>query len=145
MPDPEARAVPPALAALCDVVELGLRALEARGGLTDDRPDLALATLRRWCAGEATEDELDAAADAASVAWTAAFGTPAGPAFAAVDRLALAAQDELAALDDAAVAGVLGAVRDALAAGGERRDAAEARVRAAWRAARRRSRRGAAG
>jgi hypothetical protein len=137
---PVERDVPRELAALCDVADLALRAVEARGELTDDRPDLALATLRRWCERECSVEELDAAAEAASEAWSAAFGSPAERAFAAVDWLCLAAQDELAAVDDESRRRVIDGVRDALVALGERRDAAGARVSAAYRAALRRRR-----
>ena len=63
------------------------------------------------------------------------------PAFAAVDRLALTAQDEPAALDDEALGRVLRAVSAALVALGEGRGAAEATVRSAYRTSRGRRRR----
>lgn len=132
---PVERGVPRELVALCDVAELALRAVEARGHLTDDRPELALATLRRWCAGACSVEELDAAAEAVSEAWSGAFETPAACAFAAVDWLCLAAQDELAVVDEESRRRVLDNVRDALVALGEGRDAARARAQAAYRVA----------
>lgn len=137
---PVTRRVPPELAALCDVAELALRAVEARGQLADDRPELALATLRRWCEGRCAVEELDAAAAEATDAWSAGFSTPAACAYSAIDWLCLAAQDERPVLDDEVRDRVLGNVRDALVALGEARDAAAARTAGAYRAALRRRR-----
>jgi hypothetical protein len=138
---PVSRKVPVELAALCDVAELGLRAVEARGLLGDDRPDLALATLRRWCEGRCTVEELDAAAAEATEAVSLGFATPAALAYGAVDWLCLAAQDERPVLDDEVREWVLRNVRDALVALGEPREAAAARASGAYRAALRRRRR----
>jgi hypothetical protein len=138
---PVSRRVPPELAALCDVAELGLRAVEARGMLGDDRPELALATLRRWCEGRCTVEELDAAAVDANDAWVQGFATPAACAYHAIDLLCLAALDERSVLDEEVRDEVLGDVRDALVALGEPPEAAAARVANERRAALRRRRR----
>lgn len=138
---PVSRRVPPELAALCDVAEVALRAVEARGLLNDDRPELALATLRRWCEGRCPVEELDAAAAEASDAWSQGFATPAACAYGAIDWLCLAALDERPVLDDEVRDGVLGNVRDALVALGEPREAAAARASGEYRAALRRRRR----
>jgi len=126
---------------LCDLAEVALHAVEMRGLLSDDRSVMALAVVRRWCEGGCTEDELDDAAEAASRAWSEAFGTPVACAYGAVDALCLAAQDELPVLDDEARDRVIDAVREQLVALGEARDAARAQVGEAYRAARRRRRR----
>lgn len=121
--------------ALCDVAALALHSAESMGALRDDRPELALAALRRWCVGEATLDEVDAAAAEATDAWSVAFDAPAAPAFSAVDWLCLGAQDDLGAVDDELRSRVLDNTRDALVRAGEVPDAAEHRVQEAFRAA----------
>ena len=98
--------------ALCDVASMALRAVEDGGALTDDRPELALAALRRWCAGEASLDDVDAAAGEATDAWSLAFNTPAATAFSAVDWLCLGAQDDLDVVDDELRGRVLQNARD---------------------------------
>ncbi len=45
--------------ALCDLAEVALRAVESAGHGIDDRPELALATVRRWADGGASLDEVD--------------------------------------------------------------------------------------
>lgn len=107
---------------------MALRAVEDGGALTDDRPELALAALRRWCAGEASLDDVDAAAGEATDAWSLAFNTPAATAFSAVDWLCLGAQDDLDVVDDELRGRVLQNARDTLVALGEEPAAAAQRV-----------------
>jgi hypothetical protein len=114
--------------ALCDVAAMALRVVEDAGALTDDRPELALAALRRWCVGEATLDEVDEAAESATDAWSQAFETPAATAYGAVDWLCLGAQDDLDVIDDELSSRVLENARDTLVALGEAHDAAVSRV-----------------
>lgn len=121
--------------ALCDVAAMALARAETAGALHDDRPELCLAALRRWCAGDATLDEVDAAAQEATDAWSQGFTTPAAPAFGAIDWLCLGAQDALGAVDDELRAHVLANARDTLAALGEDVDAAAQQVQDTFRAA----------
>lgn len=114
--------------ALCAVAELALVALESAGLLDDDRPELCLAVVRRWCLGEATDDEIDDAARIATEAWEAAAERPSAPAYSCVDWLCLLAQDDLAGGVDAELRGyVMAHAVACLALHGEPRDAARAR------------------
>ena len=74
----------------CRVASDAMDRAEARGGKVDPRSRNAIAVKRRWIKGEATDQELAAARDAA---WGVALG-------AALD----AARDAAAALRDAAMA-----------------------------------------
>src|SRR5690349_6447172 len=85
---------------LCDVAATALRSVEDAGLVADDRPELALTALRRWCAGELGPDEVDAAALDAADAWSQALHTPAATAYGAIDWLCLGAQDDLGEVDD---------------------------------------------
>lgn len=114
--------------ALCDLAEVALHAVESAGHGIDDRPELALATVRRWADGGASLDEVEEAAEAATDAWSLAFDTPAATAYGAVDWLCLGAQDDLNAVDAELRDKVFENVRDTLVALGEAPEAASARV-----------------
>jgi hypothetical protein len=117
---PIRRGISPTFEALCEVTEAALRAIDAAGVLDDDRPELALATLRRWCAGTSTIEEVDLAANEATESWSAGFASPAArAAYGAVDWLCLIAQDQRGTVDDEAIDHVVGNVRDTFIALGE--------------------------
>jgi hypothetical protein len=64
--------------ALCAVARAALDACERAGAVDDDRPELALATLERWCRGEATRADVRRAR-AGLAAWRAASRWAPGP------------------------------------------------------------------
>lgn len=122
--------------ALCEVAQMALTAVESAGLLTDDRPELSLAVVRRWCVGEADDDEVDDAARAATEAWEAADRAQSGPAYSCVDWLCLTAQDDLAGGVDPETFGyVLANAVECLVLAGENPEAARARAQRVYDAA----------
>jgi len=123
-PPGDARRVPLVLAA-CDCAELALVHVPAG----EDRPQIAVATARRWARGEATLDEVRTAADAAD-AYAAAYAAV-DAAYYAAYAAAYAAADAAA---DAAYAAAYAADAYAYAAA-YAADAAYAAYAAAYAAA----------
>jgi len=88
--------------AACLCAETALKFWEKKHP-TDNRPHIAIETARRWARGEATLDEVKAAADAADAAAYAADAAAAAyAAYAASDDAAYAAAAAYAASDAAA-------------------------------------------
>ena len=109
-PPGDARRVPLVLAA-CDCAELALVHVPAG----EDRPQIAVATARRWARGEATLDEVRTAADAAD-AYAAAYAAVDAAYYAAYAAAYAAADAAADAAAAAAYAAAYAAAADAYAA-----------------------------